>query len=100
MRPEETPKTMAQINRHLQDAVHPSVRLVKGVCSFAFTFGEYGLGPTDYEAMLLNDRTAAEWTAYVREALTSTLAGSAANSVEAFDARCRANGRTDRVRWA
>ena len=100
MRPDETPKTMAQINAHLRDAVHPTVTLTKGVCCFWFTFGEYGLGPTDYEAMLLNDRTAAQWTAYVREALTSTLAGSAANSIEAFDARCRANGRTDRVRWA
>ena len=100
MTPEETPKTMAQINQHLQAAVHPSIRLVKGVCCFGFTFGEYGLGPTDYEAVLLNDRTAGDWAAYVHEALTGTLACCGVDSVEAFDARCRVNGRTDRVRWA
>jgi hypothetical protein len=99
VKPEEVPKSMAQVNAYLRREVHPSVELVKGVCSFAFTFGEYGLGATDYEATLLNERTAGAWTAYVREALASALAASGVESVEAFDARCRARGATERTRW-
>jgi hypothetical protein len=100
MTPEETPKRMDDINRYLRREVHPSVELVRGVCSFAFVFGEYGLGPTDYGAMLLSERTAGDWAAYVHEALTGTLACCGVDSVEAFDARCRARGEAGRVRWA
>lgn len=71
--PNKQTLTLARVNAHLRAVIDPSVELIKGKDYFYFTFGRYGMGPSEYVTRL-NDQSLAAWTAYVQHGIRDILA--------------------------